>query len=351
MARLLFIVQGEGRGHLSQSIALKEILEDAGNSVESVYVGQKSGDALPDYFLDAFDGKLNYFHSPYLLRTPNRKGIYIGKTLLFNLFRSLTYVKEVRRLRREINMAKPDLVINFYDLVGALALRATAREIRRIGIGHHFFLHLDGYRCNGGSGFHRWLLKIHTKRIINACDRVLALSFKPGEGDSEIAVVPPLIRRKFREVVYRPGDRYLAYFLHEGFIFDLITLSRKDPEFASDVFTGLIPGIELPDQLSLFPVEEERFCEKMASCKGLITTAGFDTVAEAAYLGIPLLAVPAKNHFEQKCNSLDMERAGIGIWSHRIGSEQVSEMKTFNNSEYRKWVESAGEQINKILVE
>ena len=51
----------------------------------------------------------------------------------------------------------------------------------------------------------------------------------------------------------------------------------------------------------------------MAGCKGLITTAGFDTVAEAAYHGLPLLAVPSQHHFEQQCNGEDMERSGIGM--------------------------------------
>ena len=351
MARSIFIIQGEGRGHLSQSIAMKEILEEAGHSVEAAYVGKNSRSSFPDYFLDSFGDKLKYFQSPYFLRTPNRKGIYIGKTLLHNLFRSLIYLKEAARLRREITSSNPDLVFNFYDVVGALAFRKTHPEIKRIGVGHHFFLHLDGYRCKGGSAWHRWLLAVHTRKIINSCDRVLALSFRPSEGDTRISVVPPLIRSKFREVTWQPGERYLAYFLHEGFIFDLIALSRHDPEFTADVFTNLIPGIELPPGLSLYPVNEEGFRDKMSTCRGLITTAGFDTVAEAAFLGIPLLAIPAKHHFEQKCNSQDLERAGIGFVSNRIGKEQVSQLKAFDNSKYRDWVRSAGERIIKTIWE
>ena len=119
MAACVFIVQGEGRGHLSQSMALQEHLINAGHSIEKVFVGSRSLKALPAYFLDSFQGKVESFQSPYFLRTPNKKGIYVGRTLLFNLTRSLIYLREVKRLRNEINRISPEVVFNFYDAVGA----------------------------------------------------------------------------------------------------------------------------------------------------------------------------------------------------------------------------------------
>ena len=62
MARCVFIVQGEGRGHMSQSMALKEYLEEAGHAVESaIFVEVRLRSPFPDYFRDFFQGKLNYF--------------------------------------------------------------------------------------------------------------------------------------------------------------------------------------------------------------------------------------------------------------------------------------------------
>lgn len=351
MARCVFIVQGEGKGHMSQSMALKEYLDDAGHAVEAVFVGGQTPESYPGYFRDFFQGKLHGFCSPYFLRTPNKKGIYVGKTLIFNLFRAIRYLSEVRRIRNQINTLSPDVVYNFYDVVGALALRKVNPDIERIGIGHHFFLHLDGYRCNGNSWWNRWLLKIHTNMVMRSCDRVLALSFREEKGDATIEVVPPLIRKSFREFNHRPGDRFLVYLLNEGYIFDLIRISQEDPEFSADVFTALSPEIDLPPGICLHPLEEDKFREMMTTCRGLITTAGFDTVAEAAYQGIPLVVIPSQHHFEQRCNSVDAERSGIGIAVEHLVPGIQHRMKAFNNNKYRQWVDQAGKLIIKNLRE
>ena len=99
-----------------------------------------------------------------------------------------------------------------------------------------------GTGATGDAWWHRWLLKIHTSMIMSSCDRVLALSFREEKGDASIEVVPPLIRKSFREIQYQPGERYLVYLLNEGYIFDLIRISRKDPEFSADVFTHFTTG-------------------------------------------------------------------------------------------------------------
>lgn len=345
MARYVFIVQGEGRGHMSQSMALKEYLDDAGHTVEAVFAGGRTPGSYPGYFGNFFKDKLFGFFSPYFLRTPNKKGIYIGRTLIFNTFRAIRYLREIHRLRNEINALGPDVVYNFYDVVGALALRKVNPGIERIGIGHHFFLHMDGYRCHGNSWWNKKLLKIHTNIIIRSCDRILALSFREEKSDSNIEVVPPLIRKSFREFNYRPGDRYLVYLLHEGYIFDLIRISREDPDFSADVFTALTPEIDFPPGIRIHPLEEDKFREMMTTCRGLITTAGFDTVAEAAYQGIPMVVIPSQHHFEQRCNGADVERSGIGIAVEQLVPGTHLKMKAYNNSKYRQWVDRAGKLI------
>jgi UDP:flavonoid glycosyltransferase YjiC (YdhE family) len=50
MAKFLFVVQGEGRGHLTQALALQDILHNAGHKVVAVLVG-KSYRKIPDFFI------------------------------------------------------------------------------------------------------------------------------------------------------------------------------------------------------------------------------------------------------------------------------------------------------------
>ncbi len=61
MAKCIFIVQGEGRGHMSQAMALKEYLEDAGHTIESVFAGNRASDAIPTYFAEFFHGQVRSF--------------------------------------------------------------------------------------------------------------------------------------------------------------------------------------------------------------------------------------------------------------------------------------------------
>ena len=351
MANCVFIVQGEGRGHMSQSIALKEYLEKAGHLVQTVFVGTSHSASLPDYLRDHFPNTIRTFQSPYFLGTPNRKGIYVGRTLLFNLFRSVIYLREVRRIRKEINLLEPEVVFNFYDVVGALALKKVKKSIRRIGIGHHFLLHLKDYFGETKPGWHRFLLSAHTRIIMSSCDRILALSFSEQKGNSLIEAVPPLIRRDFREITYQQGDSYLVYLLKEGYIYDLLSIARQDPRFLADVFTNEIPEIDLPPGLRIHSLSGSSFKKMMTTCKGLITTAGFDVAAEAAYHGIPLAVIPAANHFEQKCNGLDIEQHGIGLDVDRIEPDITSRMRPSDPAEFRKWVEGSEALILNSLTE
>ena len=89
----------------------------------------------------------------------------------------------------------------------------------------------------------------------------------------------------------------------------------------------------------------------MARCRGLITSAGFDTAAEAAYHGIPLVVIPTRNHYEQQCNAADIERSGIGFTVTKIGKEMLEQMKPSEAETYRAWVDSAPQHLLKWVEE
>lgn len=345
MINAILIVQGEGRGHLSQSIALSEYLEEAGHRIQKVFVGSRPGGVVPEYFSEFFKGRLELFQSPYFLRTPNQKGIDVGRSLIMNLFRSSIYLHEMKRIRKSILEQAPDAVFNFYDLVGAFALRKTGPGIRRIGIGHHFLLHLEAYRSCRKGMLDRWLLQAHTRLVLRSCDRIMALSFRAIQSKSGIEVIPPLIREPFRRMVHRPGNRYLAYLMTGGYLYDLIRMCREDPDFKVDVFTELKPGMDLPAGMRIHPFSENRFRELMSQCKGVISTAGFDTAAEAAYHGIPLLVIPARSHYEQYCNSRDVEQSGIGKAVYQLVPGIQAMAESSGNNQFREWADRAGSLI------
>ncbi len=58
-------------------------------------------------------------------------------------------------------------------------------------------------------------------------------------------------------------------------------------------------------------MSNEPFLDSFASCKGVICNAGFETCAEAMYLGKKLLAVPIQKQYEQECNAAALEKLGV----------------------------------------
>ena len=48
--KVVFVVQGEGRGHMTQAITMKELLCSNGHEVTKVLVGRSKSRSLPDFF-------------------------------------------------------------------------------------------------------------------------------------------------------------------------------------------------------------------------------------------------------------------------------------------------------------
>ncbi len=46
-------------------------------------------------------------------------------------------------------------------------------------------------------------------------------------------------------------------------------------------------------------------------CKGILCNAGFETPAEALYMGKKLCVIPMKNQYEQVCNAAFLSEMGI----------------------------------------
>lgn len=48
--KVIFVIQGEGRGHLTQALALKQMLLHEGHEVVKVLVGKSKNRVIPEFF-------------------------------------------------------------------------------------------------------------------------------------------------------------------------------------------------------------------------------------------------------------------------------------------------------------
>ena len=76
---------------------------------------------------------------------------------------------------------------------------------------------------------------------------------------------------------------------------------------------------KIDETLSFYQIDDIRFLNGMAGCRAYASTAGFESICEAMYLGKPVLMVPA--HIEQDCNAYDAMMAGAGIVSDSFDLE------------------------------
>ena len=329
--KALFIVQGEGRGHMTQSISMKQLLESAGMNVCEVLIGKSKQRKIPDFYFERIDVPVTPIESPNMATGKKRKAIKAIPSFFSVLFRIPMFIYSLFVIHKKIKKHKPDAIINFYEPLAGLYYLFFRPKIPMICIGHHYMFNHPGYVMPKGSFFAKLGLKLYTGMISIGARKKLALSFYPFEDCKEksIYVIPPLLRE---EVINQPSghdDYLLVYLLNAGYMEDIIKWHRNHPEIKLHCFVdkkGIDDFVEYDTTLSFHQIDDKKFLNMMANCKGMVSTAGFESVCEAMYLGKPVLMVPVEGHYEQFCNSRDAAKAGAGIYDT---SFKISEFLNF----------------------
>jgi uncharacterized protein (TIGR00661 family) len=65
--------------------------------------------------------------------------------------------------------------------------------------------------------------------------------------------------------------------------------------------------------ITYYPVNQKFFNESLITCHGIITGGGFETPAEALYLGKKILSIPIRDHYEQECNAAALKKLGVPV--------------------------------------
>ena len=108
---------------------------------------------------------------------------------------------------------------------------------------------------------------------------------------------------------------------------------------------------KIDDTLSFYLIDDKEFLKQMSQCGAYASTAGFESVCEAMYLGKPILMVPS--HIEQEINAFDAKRNGAGISAKYFDLSALLEFaKEYRqNNDFVDWVRSAESVILKELTE
>ena len=319
-----------------------------------VLVGKSNSRCLPGFFNRSIQAPVKRFLSPNFLPTPANKRASLARSVAYNLTRLPVYLKSMHYIHRRIEESGAELVINFYELLTGMTYLFFRPSVPQISVGHQYlFLHRD-FEFPGKNGFHLWLLRLFTRLTCIGAREKLALSFREMEDDEEayVRVVPPLLRREVLSSEGTEGDYLHGYMVNSGFGENILHWHSAHPEIPLHFFWDKQDEAEVcrvDDTLSFHQLDDVKFLRYMAGCKAYATTAGFESVCEAMYLGKPLLMVPA--HIEQDCNAYDAFRSGAGVISEEFDLERLLDFSEHfhPNMAFRYWVRSCDWRILRCI--
>ena len=346
--RYLFIVQGEGRGHLTQALSLASILRRQGHEVVKVLVGRTRHRQIPEFFLHGIGAPVDTFEAPQFSFKAGDTRVSLAHTVMANLAprRLEAYVRSVCFIRAQILQYRPDEVVNFYEMLSGLAVKCFRLPVEMVGVEHQYLMLHRSYRQAARRGWGAWLLRQHVRLSAMGCSRLLALSFYPmaGDEDRHITIVPPLLRREVLQNNDCHRENFiLGYIVNNAFASQIRAWSREHPECELHVFWD---NKEYPESwkaernLTFHRVNDKLFLSLMRRCNGYVTTAGFESVCEALFYDKPMMLIPA--HIEQQIKAADAAASDIAIVSDRFDLNRFVEHMGRPHADetflYRKWL-------------
>ncbi|RVU46757.1 teichoic acid biosynthesis protein [Lujinxingia sediminis] len=311
--KILYGVVGEGMGHAMRSGVVLAWLLEQGYQVQVVASGRA--------------------HDYLKARVPEVDQIW-GLTMAMEnneVRRMATAVDNLRgamegwpaNVRRYFEMAakfEPDLVIS--DFESWSWLFAKVHRIPLICIDNIQLIN----RCWHeeqiiGEEMNAFLL---AKSIVKAkCPRaahyVVTTFVEPRVRKKRTTLVPPILRPELLNAQPSEGEHLLVYQTSPSFS----DLPRMLAGLTRPVYVyGLRRDIKEDQRhgnLTFRPFSETQFVEDLASCAGVIGSAGFTLMGEALHLRKPYLATPVGGQFEQLLNARYLKDLGYGTYTRRMG--------------------------------
>ncbi|WP_428665073.1 glycosyltransferase family protein [Runella sp.] len=315
MKKVLFLVQGEGRGHLTQAISMSQTLREAGYQLVAVLVGGNAERPIPSFFYDQIHAPTEAFSSPNLVFNAEGK-VDFKKTVTHHLPNILRFGKSLQQINKAVKHYQPDLILNFYEILGGFYNWLYRPSIPMICVGHQYLFFHSEFQFPQKGRIDRFLVNFNSRLTALRAKRLLALSFDAlsDQPAKQVYVVSPLLRHDVHSLAPSQKEYILVYLNHPALYAQILQWHQQHPEVALHCFWSKpeAPSEEKIDNtLTLHRLDGTKFLEMMSGCKALVTTAGFESVCEAMYLDKPVMVVPI--HYEQACNAADTERVGAGV--------------------------------------
>ncbi|MEM8600748.1 MAG: glycosyltransferase family protein [Bacteroidota bacterium] len=357
--RVLFIVQGEGRGHMTQALAVRQMLAAHGHEVVHTLVGRSERRIVPAFFEEGMATPVTCFDSPNFVTGDGDATIRTLPTVWYNLKRLDSYRRSLATIHEVVTAEQPDVIVSFYEGLTGLYTKFYRPDAPVVTVGHQFlFLH-PSYPFGAGNAAQRRGAQLYTRfTSMGAAARIGLSLYQANDLPTEgIAVVPPILRDEVFDLVDTRDteDFLLVYLLEAAMGEDLMVWSDRNPGVRMHCFwdrTDTPDAWAYNDALTFHHLSGVKFLEKMARCRGVVCTAGFESVSEAMLLGKPLFMVPVRGHIEQQWNALDAVQRSGGITAPSLDLDQFMAYLPTHATDpepFRDWVAQAEARVISVI--
>lgn len=315
--KILYGVVGEGMGHaIRSSVVIDKLLAD-GHEVHIVVSGRAF-----DFLKQRFPQVSQIWGLTMVMEDNELKN---RLTALQNLRGALEgWPDNVRQYFEVESEFEPDLVISDFESFSwmfAKLQRVPVICVDNIQIINRC-THSDAIIAGDAKEFHvaRSVIKAKTP----AADHYFITSFfEPPVRKKRTTLVPPILRDEILAATPTDGEHVLVYQTSESFGDLPEILSRIDREF---IIYGLRRDLTedvREGNLTFRPFSTTGFVDDLASCAGVIASAGFTLMGEALHLHKPYLATPVRKQFEQLLNARYLEDMGLGMYDETLDEQMI----------------------------
>lgn len=312
MSRIVYGVSGEGSGHSSRARVVLEYLTRNGHEVKVVTY---------DRGLKNLGGDFDLFETAGLHIESVDNQVSPLKTLATNLQRLPDGHKKLKALREDIfKKFKPHAVISDFEPMSAYLANHYALPLITIDNQHR--LRYMRYDYPPALRKDRQLTVHIIRAMVPKPDVSLVTTFYFDEvKNRRTFLFPPLLRTQVREAVARKENHFLVY-LTSGFdtFVDMLKAFRREHFI---VYGQGRHGTE--GNLTFKAPSTQGFLDDLATCKGVMATAGFTLITEALHLGKPYLALPMTGQFEQAINAVLLEKMACGVNMHQASRTGIGD--------------------------
>ena len=303
--KVLYAIQGTGNGHLSRARSIIPILLNKGIDLDILVSGTQADVHIP---------------YPVKYRLQGLSFIF-GKSGGVSMWRTYLRTNSIRLQReiRELPVSHYDLVINDFEPVSAWACKL--KNIPCVSFSHQVAV-LSSKAPQPGKND---LLGRLILRKYAPCSNRYGLHFKNYEED----IFTPVIREEIRAL--KPSDNghytvYLPAYEDER----IIRVLSGIPGATWDIFSKHNKRALIRDNIRIQPIDNDAFIKSMASCTGVLCGAGFETPAEALFLGKKLAVIPMKSQYEQQCNAEALKEMGVPV---------IRSLKNKHREKIQTWIQ------------